>query len=120
MNKAEVKQVLKLITDCYGNKFKVEDLQGTLNAWHAVLMDYEFEVIQANLFEYVKANKFAPSVADLINVETRKERAVPNPLETQQMLLGWDNRNKETATKEEAENALAEMRKILGVQRGEQ
>lgn len=116
MNKKEVVEIIKNISDIYGNRFKLDDPQGTVNAWHAVLKDYEFDIIQANFMEYVKHNKFAPSVADLIHVAEARDRAVLNTDETREMMATWKKESK--ADKKQADAALGQMRQILGIKRG--
>lgn len=118
MNKPEVVAIIKNIVDIYGGKFKMDDPQGTVNAWYSILKDYEFETIHANLIEYVKANKFVPSVADLIHATERRDRALPTIEETNQLLLGYEQAKEEKADPEQAEAALAKMRKLLKIERG--
>jgi Loader and inhibitor of phage G40P len=117
MNKKDVLAIIKAITTFYPN-FKMDDPQATLNAWHIVLQDYEVESIMANLAEYVKANRFAPTVADLLKVETPKDRAIPSIDETKAMLEKWEKDRENKADEETVQKALAEMRKILGINRG--
>jgi hypothetical protein len=112
VNKAEVVEIVKYISNCYGNKFKTDDPKGLIDSWYAVLIDYEFDIIRENLYEYVKTNKFAPSVADLIAIPDQKDRAIPDKEQTQNMISSWDEQ-KEQADPEQIENELAKMRKIL-------
>jgi hypothetical protein len=118
MNKKEVATLLKTISTYYGSKFKVDDPQGTLNAWHKILSDYEFSEIEQNLTEYVKNNKFPPAVADIITIESGVNKAVPTYDETRAMFEKWENDKKEIASKEVAEKALSNIRDILGIKRG--
>ena len=117
MERKETIELLKAVTTYYPN-FKVEDPRATLDAWHNVLQDFEFESIQANLMAFVKISRFAPSVADLVRVQSIKERIVPNYEETKQMIRKWDADKANTAEKEVVEQHLAELRKILGIDRG--
>lgn len=118
MNKKEAVEIIRTISDIYGNKFKMDDPQGTVNAWFSILQDYDFDIIHANLMEYVKRNKFAPTVADLLITHTEeRDRAVLNADETREMITSWEKHKK--PDKEQADAALREMRKMLGIKRGE-
>lgn len=118
MDKKEVVEIIKTISNIYGSKFKMDDPQGTVNAWHMVLVDYEFDSIMANLQSYVKTNRFAPSVADIIEVEPAKDRAIPSYDETKEMMAKWDQERANAANDEIKKEQLANMRKILGINRG--
>jgi N-dimethylarginine dimethylaminohydrolase len=117
MERKETIELLKAVTTYYPN-FKMDDPKATLDAWHNILQEFEFESIQANLMAFVKISRFAPSVADLVHVQSIKERIVPDYEETKQMIRKWDEEKANKAGKEVVEQHLAEIRKILGINRG--
>jgi hypothetical protein len=110
-------EIIKAVTTYYPN-FKMDDPKATVEAWHIILQDYEFESMMANLAAYVKANRFAPSVADIINVAPAKDRAIPSYEDTKAMFKKWDEDRANKADKETAQKHLAEIRKLLGINRG--
>lgn len=116
MNKKEVMEIIKSVSIYYQNKFKMDDPIATIDAWYNILRDYEFEDINANLKEYVKHNHFAPSVSELIRLPQAKDRALPDYAETKVLMSSWEAEKANRATKEQADKALAEMRKTLGIQ----
>lgn len=112
------KETFAILTEIksYWDRFDVK--QERIDKWHEILKDYEFDIIMDNLRLCIKTNRFAPTVADLINVEDRKDRAIPTNEETKQLIASWDEAKKEKATPDQAAAALAEMRKILRINRG--
>lgn len=49
--------------------------------WFLMLQDYNYELIQKSLIEYIKnGNKFAPSIADLIRLHDAKKENFRHPL----------------------------------------
>lgn len=115
MNKKDVVEIVKEISTYYGNKFKMDDPKAIIDVWFKILKDYEIDEIMVNLGNYVKNNPFAPSVADLIKVPERRDRAVLNQDETNAMMQGWQKGTK--ATKDQADAALSEIRELLGIKR---
>jgi hypothetical protein len=118
MDRKEAVEVLKAIETFYGNKFKIDNPKAELDAWHSILKDYEFDEIMHNLQNYVKTNRFAPSIADIINAGPAKDRAIPTYEETKQLINRWDQERADAADAATANEHLAKMRKILGIKRG--
>lgn len=67
MTRDECKQIIMIIDAAYPN-FKVNDLTGTINVWHALLEDYDYKSIQMGLKVYIatSGSAFGPSVSELI------------------------------------------------------
>lgn len=110
------KETFAILTEIksYWDRFEID--QDRIDKWHQLLQDYDFTEIMNNLNEYVKTNRFAPSISDLIKVPERRDRAIPNNQETKDMLASWE---KETANKipeKEADEHLANIRKLLGIE----
>lgn len=118
LDKKQTAVILEVIATMYQNKFKVDNRQLLLDLWFDTLKDYDFETISENLKVYYKTNKFPPSVADLIHATERRDRALPTIEETNQLLLGYEQAKEEKADPEQAEAALAKMRKLLKIERG--
>lgn len=118
MNIKETAVILEIIATMYQNKFRVDDKQLLLDLWHDTLIDYEFTHISENLKAYYKLNKFPPSVAELLNLKPGNNRAIPTAEETRTIMIGWDKSRENAASGEDVRKALAEMQKILGIERG--
>lgn len=118
MDKKQTAVILEVIATMYQNKFKVDNRQLLLDLWFDTLKDYDFEVISENLKVYYKTNKFPPSVAELVNNKEQRDRALPTIEETNQLLLGYEQAKEQKADPEQVEAALAEMRKVLKIERG--
>lgn len=117
MDRKETIGILKVVTTYYPN-FKMDDPKATVDAWHNILQDYDFDVITTNLVSYVKTNRFPPGVADVLHISETKDRAIPNYEETKALMLEWDKAKNNPAREEIAKAAMAEIRKILGINRG--
>lgn len=124
MNKKEVAKVLENIAAYYPS-FKVnqDNAISMISTWHRVLKDYEFNNIISNLDIYVLNNKFAPTVADLINPQSeQRDRYIPSVEETRKMLEEERRAAKANADDpdlpEKREKIQAEIRKMLGIKRG--
>ncbi|MEW9122702.1 MAG: replicative helicase loader/inhibitor [Thermotaleaceae bacterium] len=124
MNKKDVLMIIVEIQTFYNYPFTKREpdknandvLLDLTNKWHKVLKDYEFETIKKNLNDYIKSNRFAPAIADLVN-ENQKERAIPNKEETQAMLRQWDLERVNESSKEKTDIYLANIRNLLGIKR---
>ena len=109
MNKREVYEIGKLIKSYYEQtKFDQEKL----NAWYAILQNYEFEKVKANLELFVKHSEFPPKIRDLIHGEKPQFSNVPGYEETMSMLGVTAERSSSSVAQEE----LAKMRIILGIE----
>lgn len=118
MNKIEVLKIMQTASIHYQN-FKMGETQEeqllTLDAWYDILQDYDFQSINQGLKDYVKSGvPFPPNAGQLL--PKKSSGVVPNVKETLMLLESRDNREN-IATESEREKALAEMRKVLGIER---
>ncbi|MEK4132017.1 replicative helicase loader/inhibitor [Solibacillus sp. FSL W8-0474] len=118
MDKKQTAVILEIIATMYQNKFKVDNKQLLLDLWFDTLKEYDFEAISENLKAYYKQNKFPPSVADLLHVTEKRDRALPTIEQTNQLLLGYEQAKQDKADPQQVAAALKEMRKTLGIERG--
>jgi hypothetical protein len=118
MDKKQVVEIIKTIATLYGNKFKFDDPAAIVETWLKILKDYDFDIVMANLEDYVKSNHYPPSVADLVKTSAPKDRAIPTRDETLAMFEKWDQAKQEASNEKVANDHLAKMRKILGIKRG--
>lgn len=94
MNKKETLTIIKIVVASYQN-FRLDDATLTLEAWHEILQDYEFNQVKQNLKDYIKTGTaFPPAVGQLIGV--REKRTVANLEETRLMLKEKDMKQLET------------------------
>ena len=100
----------------YYSNLKIEDVKFTLEAWHYILRDYEYNEILGNLLAYVKAGeRFAPSVGQLL--PQKSGRVIPTAEETNQFLLTLD-KPKELPTADELNNIFEMMDEMLDAKKG--
>jgi hypothetical protein len=116
----ETKSIVKLIKESYGNKFSMNDPKATIDAWHLILRDYDFDLILENLKNYITNNSFAPTIADLVKPpKVEAERYIPSVEETKLILdkqeAAIQAALNDPKTKDAKERAKAEIRKILGI-----
>lgn len=120
----ETKQIVQKIAVLYPqfNDKIAANAAGIVKGWHEVLEDYDYDTIRQNLMQYVKRNKFAPSIAELvaepepdkIDLAENGRKAVPNAAETYRMLA--EQAKAEQASKltpEQIDKARAEMKKVI-------
>ncbi|QFR56277.1 helicase loader [Bacillus phage 000TH010] len=123
MIEKDVIQVLKAVSEFYPGRFQPDDLKGTVKAWHRVLAEYELEEIMDNLTNYVKANKFPPTVSDLLKSQAeQRDRFIPSYEETQKILKEQEEaeeaaRNDPDLQAAQEEN-MRKIREMLGIKRG--
>jgi hypothetical protein len=91
----------------------MDDPKATVEAWHMILKDYDFDEVGQNLKNHVESSSFAPTIADLVKKHTG--RSIPGVKETQLLITQYERA--ETASKEVVEEELAKIRKILGIKR---
>lgn len=72
MDREQTKALVKKIKTIYQNKFFIEDPKELVDTWHEILKDYDFNNVMGQLNNYVKFNKFAPSVSELIPTQVSK------------------------------------------------
>ena len=124
MDREQTKTIIRKINALYPNAFKMDDIKFVIDTWHEILKDYEFDFVHNNLIAYVKTGaEFPPKVGQLIT-QPKKEVDVYVPsaeetrayLEEQERLIQEVANNPKVA--EAREKALAEIRKILGIEGG--
>lgn len=65
MTRDELKKIIKVLMDSYGEKFKME--QSIFNIWCDTMMDLRFDVCMKAAREYVRKSQFPPTIADIRN-----------------------------------------------------
>ncbi|WP_223593608.1 replicative helicase loader/inhibitor [Neobacillus bataviensis] len=111
MIKRETFELLKQIAVFY-DQFVVN--QEKVNLWHEALKGYSFDEVHQNLLSFVVESTFPPKLADLV-----KKSPPMNMTPSQEETMKWIIRKPPLASEEVVERHLAEMRKILGIVRGE-
>lgn len=73
MNKKEVGQLL-FATQSYYPTLKINDMATTVNLWHAMLVDENYNDVMNALKQYIKtkSSPFAPSIGQLLELVSRK------------------------------------------------
>lgn len=66
MNREQVYEVLKLLSDAYPN-FDFD--QSKINTWSRLLKDQNSAIVIRNAESYVLANKFPPALSDLREIK---------------------------------------------------
>lgn len=113
----EVKILFRLISSYYDNFVVTSE---KIDAWYLMLKDYEFNIIQQNLYEHIKNSSFAPKIKDLLNTRKPEEKAryIPGVEETQQLLKSYEDKRERVLNDPGViaakEAATAEIRRILG------
>jgi hypothetical protein len=69
----EALKVIKSVTIFYQNFIITEE---KANEWALLLQEYDFNSIMENLRNYVKVNKFPPTISDLLNQENVSKNQV--------------------------------------------
>lgn len=110
MSKRETFQLLSIIAVFY-EQFTVD--QKKVDLWHEVLKNDSFENLQQRLFVFVKGSPYPPKISDLIPKDPRSAQNIPDKDETRILV----KQTPVPASPEVAERYLAEMRKILGIER---
>jgi hypothetical protein len=134
MNKGQVLELIQKIEMYFNNPFTKkrnafnedktdeEIILDVVNAWYDILKDYEAETVFNNFKEYVKTNRYAPTIADLIKEQEKildPVMTVPSREETQVFLRKmdeWEKRAQTPEAIEAREKALAEIRKKLDIE----
>ena len=98
--------VMKAITNYYSQFSVTEEM---VKVWHDILREYPFQQITHNLRNYVKENRFPPTIADLVKsnhseklkayVPTNEQTLLQSRDEAEQLLLRLDKENYLLSTK---------------------
>jgi hypothetical protein len=126
LNYNQALKILKTITVFYQNFVITEE---KAKEWALELQEYDFDGVQMNLKEHVKASKFPPTLADLLNQEGQSKRNAAylpatadslrnNSEDARRFLedLGVTEANKDT---EDAKEVKARLREAIERIRGE-
>ncbi|WP_423798176.1 hypothetical protein [Neobacillus sp. SAB-20_R2A] len=112
MNKRETFALLKMISVFY-EQFSFD--QEKVNLWHDALKDLTFVDMEENLLKHVRQSPFPPKVSELY-ISSNVPGIVPDPDETKVILTRpYVPANREVVRKE-----LANIRKVLGIEREQQ
>jgi hypothetical protein len=95
----------------YYEQFQIN--QQKIDGWHEVLKDFSYEQLHQNLVKYVTHSSFPPKICDLISTSDRISRAIPDATETDTNLMN----DQPPANEEVIKAELANIRKLLGIQR---
>ena len=112
LTKRELFQLLKLIS-VYYDSFELQ--QEKVNEWYCILQEETLQRMEENLRNHVARSPYPPRVSELVCKPDNGSRAIPNGEETKILLTSGGK----PASKEVVERSLAQIREILGIQRGE-
>ena len=71
MNKTETTTLLTIIKMVYPVSYRdvTEDMAlATINQWHNMFKDVPYDIMGLTLHQYIKSNKFAPTIADFFEI----------------------------------------------------
>jgi hypothetical protein len=115
VNKEQVFEVMTLFGNVFNN-FYFDQVK--IDTWHRLLKDKDPEVILYNAERLAQESKFVPTISELINYskeEVPSGPAVPSVEETNEMLRERARNQRNAASPEVREEALAEIRRILNI-----
>lgn len=98
MRLEETVMIMKAITNYYSQFSVTEEM---VKVWHDILREYPFQHVAQNLRDYVRENKFPPTIADLVKSKHSERLKAYVPI-TEQTLL---------ASRDEAERKLMSLEK---------
>ena len=111
MTKRELFQLLRLIS-IYYDSFELQ--QEKIDEWYYVLQEEALQRIEENLRKHVARSPYPPRVSELVCKPENGSRAIPNQEDTRFII----EIKERPASKEVVEQSLAQIREILGIQRG--
>ncbi len=112
MTKREVFQILKLI-GLYYDSFEIN--QEKVDEWYLMLKKQTFSTLQKHVREHATLSAYPPKISELIRKPAFGARDIPNAEETRVFLYRQEPR----ASEETVQKSLAQIRDILGIERGE-
>ncbi|MCM3768285.1 replicative helicase loader/inhibitor [Neobacillus niacini] len=112
MNKRETFALLKMISVFY-DQFSFD--QEKVNLWYDAVKDLTFVDMEENLLKHVRQSPFPPKVSELY-IKPSVPGVVPDPDETRVITT----RHYVPATSEVVQKELANIRKVLGIEREQQ
>lgn len=122
MKKGSERQEIVYLFKCikeYYDKFEVTT--DKVNSWYAILKDYDFNTLHANLINHVSNSSYAPKIKDLIGTKKPEDigRSIPGVEETQKLLQEYEEKRNKVANDSTAiaarDKAKEEIKKILGL-----
>lgn len=63
-----------------------ERIVKTVEIWHEILADYEFDVIMKNLKEHIKTSSYPPKISDVVPRKEKRLQNIPDIEETKKLL----------------------------------
>jgi hypothetical protein len=111
LTKRELFQLLRLIS-IYYDSFELQ--QEKVDEWYCVLQAEALQRIEENLRKHVARSPYPPRVSELVCKPENGSRAIPNQEDTRFII----EIKERPASKEVVEQSLAQIREILGIQRG--
>ena len=112
MTKKEVFQLLSLIA-VYYDSYEIN--QRKVDEWHVLLKHDSYHRLEKNLRSHAEISPYPPRISELIRKPEHGSRFIPDVEET----LGFLYQPIQRASEEVVQQSLAEIRKILGIRRGE-
>lgn len=114
MDRKQTAELLTKIESYYTGKIKIEDRKRRLDDWADGLADIDKALIDKNFTNHIRTSPFPPTISDLVKRPELQSRAVLNAEDTRGLIDKLDNAP--PADEDVATEALAEMRRILGIE----
>ena len=99
MNKNQTLDIILTMDTCYNGMFTRnnsnpflsnldpnERIVKTVEIWHEILADYEFDVIMKNLKEHIKTSSYPPKISDVVPRKEKRLQNIPDIEETKKLL----------------------------------
>ena len=82
MTREETVKIIRIMVDSYPN-YKPNDISETVDVWHMMLSDYDYNLVAMALKAYILSDTsgFAPSIGQLVD----KMKSITNPQELNEM-----------------------------------
>ena len=82
MNREETVKIIRIMVDSYPN-YKPNDISETVDVWHMMLSDYDYNLVAMALKAYILSDTsgFAPSIGQLVD----KIKSITSPQELNEM-----------------------------------
>jgi hypothetical protein len=96
-----------------------EITQSKIDLWQKALNDMDYETADNHLMIYVKSNKYAPTIADIVKEPKEEEfarRSIPTASETKEYLNGIKSNRLTNEQQKRIDDYKKEIRKMLGVE----
>lgn len=96
-----------------------EITQSKIDLWQKALSDIDYETADSHLMIYVKSNKYAPTIADIVKEPKEEDfarRSIPSASETKEYLKGISDNQLTDEQQKRIDDCKKEIRKKLGVE----